>query len=311
MLTHVKCPPVPPDRFDRDPILTEYDVRGTTQHEHLLDAPSSRPSTSPPGQEVLSTLVGIPSRSDSKVIGRGARFQWPATRALFRPPRTRTRLGREYWTGRGVRVPSHRSFRILFVLRPDIHDAACIRYRAYNIIEALRLAGIEAAHLDDRQIPRRLADALSFDLIVIVRRPMTPEISILLHHAKRSSVPVVYDIDDYLFDEEVFPHVEAFREKSPDEMRRLVETRREVLVRCDAFTGTTAFLTKRAAALGIRSFQIRNGLNHAQLELSRRVLENGRRRAGKPSAPARLLQRHRYASGGFRPDRARAPPSAR
>jgi len=191
----------------------------------------------------------------------------------------------------GPRVPSPRSFRILFVLRPDIHDAACIRYRAYNIIEALRLAGIEATHLDDRQIPRRLADALSFDLIVIVRRPMSPEISDLLHFAERSSVPVVCDFDDYLFDEEVIPHVEWFRDKSSDEIRCFVERWREILVRCNAFTGTTAFLTKRVAALGIRSYQIRNGVNQAQLELSRRVLENGR------EAPPRHLLLLGYFSG--------------
>ena len=53
----------------------------------------------------------------------------------------------------GSRIPSVHSFRVLFVIRPGVWDAACMRIPGYNIIEALRLAGIEVAHLDDRHIP--------------------------------------------------------------------------------------------------------------------------------------------------------------
>jgi glycosyltransferase involved in cell wall biosynthesis len=181
------------------------------------------------------------------------------------PPRLPDRAG-------GPRAPSHRSFRVLFVLRPGTVDAACMRYRAYNVIEALRLVGIEASHLADRHIPQRLADALAFDLIVLVRRQMTPEVSLLLDAAEQFSIPVVYDIDDYLFDDEVIPYVEMLRSLPIEEARGFVRQWREVLVRCNAFIGTTAYLTERAAALGKRGYLIRNGLNQAQLDLSHRAL---------------------------------------
>src|ERR1700758_5430695 len=40
----------------------------------------------------------------------------------------------------GLRIPSRHRFRVLFVVRPGVADAACMRYRAFNLIEALRLA---------------------------------------------------------------------------------------------------------------------------------------------------------------------------
>lgn len=176
----------------------------------------------------------------------------------------------------GPRVPSHRSFRVLFVVRPGVMDAACMRYRGYNVMEALRLSGIESAHLDDRHIPERLAEALSFDLIVLVRRHMTPEIALLLEGAERFSVPVVCDLDDYLFDDEVIPYIEFFRQLPIETARSLVRAWRAVPERCNYFTGSTPHLTERAATLGISCYLIRNGLNEAQLELSRLALERAR-----------------------------------
>lgn len=176
-----------------------------------------------------------------------------------------------------VRIPSTHRFRVLFVVRPGLFDAACMRYRAYNLIEALRLAGFEAAHLDDRRIPQRLAYALGFDLIVLVRREMSPEISMLLDAAHRCAVPVLSDLDDYLFHEEAIPFVEMYRTSPLPEARRSIAKWRDVILRCDAFTTTTPLLLGRAAALGQRCHLIRNGLNWAQIELSRIAREESRR----------------------------------
>src|SRR5208337_4088133 len=42
----------------------------------------------------------------------------------------------------GPRVLSTHRFRVLFVVRPGTMEAACTRYRGYNVMEALRLAGV-------------------------------------------------------------------------------------------------------------------------------------------------------------------------
>lgn len=172
-----------------------------------------------------------------------------------------------------ARIPSCHSFRVLFVVRPGVADAACMRYRAFNIIEAIGQEGIEAAYLDDRQIPDRLSYALGFDLIVLVRRQMSPEIALLMDMARRRSIPVLTDLDDYLFHEEVVPFVEMYRNMPIDEARRSIARWRDVILLGDGFVTTTPHLLDRAAGLGQPCYLIRNGLNAAQIELSRAAIE--------------------------------------
>jgi glycosyltransferase involved in cell wall biosynthesis len=169
-------------------------------------------------------------------------------------------------------VPSIRSFRVLYVLRPGVYDAACMRYRGYNLIEALRKVGVEAAHLDECQIPDRLDQALSHDLIVLVRRRFTPAIAMLLRAAQQASVPVVCDLDDFVFDEDAIPHTTYLSSQPPHLARATVAEWRDVVDRCLYYTAPTTFLVQRAAALGRESYLIRNGFNEAQLALSHGAL---------------------------------------
>ena len=211
----------------------------------------------------------------------------------------------------GARVPSDRCFRILFVVRPGPSVAACTRYRGYNIMEALRLEGIEADHLDDRRIPEQLEELLLYDLVVLVRRRMSPEISRLLQYSSRHSIPVIYDLDDYLFDDEVIPCSEYLREMPLAEARWLIQEFRELVLRADYYTGTTEFLKERAASLGKVSYRIPNGLNQVQLELIPRGRPGGLAYTRSRATADRLFQRHTDPSSGLPDDRACARSPAR
>jgi glycosyltransferase involved in cell wall biosynthesis len=220
------------------------------------------------------------------VTGGAANSPWTGAAAGVGevPVRLPDRIG-------GPRIPSVRSFRVLFVIRPGVWDAVCMRYRGYNVMEALRLAGVEVAHLDDRYLSDHLARALAYDLIVLVRRQMTPEIAQLLDAAGRFSVPVIFELDDYLFDDETIPYVEMYRNLPIHEARAHVRKWRDLLDRCDYCTASTAHLAERAAATGKDSYLIHNGVNVTLIELSRRALEDARR------APARRGLRLGYVSG--------------
>ncbi len=183
------------------------------------------------------------------------------------------------------RVPSLHKFRVLYLFKSGLHDG-CNRYRVFNLVEALCLAGIEAAHLDERHIPAQLATILSYDLIILARCPWEHTIELLLESARQVEVPVVFDMDDYLFDEVIIPHSEQLRQMPPEESRWFFLRFRIPLDRCAYFTGSTAFLAERASWLGRSSYRIRNGLNAAQIELSRRVLEQ--RSLPEPNGPVRI-----------------------
>src|ERR1017187_7992872 len=171
------------------------------------------------------------------------------------------------------RVPSHRTFRVLFIVRPGITEAACTRYRAYNVMEALRKVGVETELLDDQLLQERLGEVLGFDLIVLVRRRWSPEIASLLEFAERHSIPVICDLDDYLFDLEVIPHSEYLRQQPIEAARALINQFRDLVLKCRYYTGATSYLRERAASLGVSSYRIPNGLNTIQIEMSRIALE--------------------------------------
>ena len=176
----------------------------------------------------------------------------------------------------GPRIPSTHCFRVLFVVIPGISDAACMRYRAYNVVEALRIVGIESECIDFRLVPTRLDELLAFDLIVLVRRRSSPEVDLLLQFAEQHRIPVICDLDDYLFDEEVLPHSEYLRMLPTEDALAVINEFRGPILKCRYYTGSTPFLMKRAVSLGVSSYLIRNGLNTTQIEMSRIAVDSER-----------------------------------
>ena len=227
---------------------------------------------------ILKTTTGPVGRS----LMRRGRSLLENARPFFRrhelPPPACAVLSRKGDRVGGPRIPSDRCFRILFIVRPGPSAAACTRYRGYNIIEALRLAGVETDHLDDRRIPERLEDLLLFDLVVLVRRLMSPEITRLLEFADEFSIPVICDLDDYIFDEVVIPCSDYLQVMPLEQARELIRGFRELVLRAGYYTGATDSLRERAAALGKASYRIPNGFNQVQFDHSCSAVEEARHR---------------------------------
>jgi glycosyltransferase involved in cell wall biosynthesis len=199
------------------------------------------------------------------------------------PPQEITRAG-------ATRVSFPGRFRVLFIIRPGLYNAGSTRYRGHNLIEALGILEVEATYLDDRRLPACLSEVLAFDLIVIVRREKTPEIIQLLEFAKWHSIPVICDLDDYLFDDEAITHSDYLQSQPIEAAHTLIREWRELIRLCGYYTGATAFLCDRAKSLA-SAHLIPNGLNLAQIELSQLALEEALR------APVREFLRLGYFSG--------------
>ncbi len=86
-----------------------------------------------------------------------------------------------------------------------------MRYRAHNVIEALALVGLQGTFVALDRALANLDAILSHDLIVLVRLMHNPVTTAIIESARKRGLPIVYDIDDYLFDPWVLPYVEAFR----------------------------------------------------------------------------------------------------
>jgi glycosyltransferase involved in cell wall biosynthesis len=201
-------------------------------------------------------------------------------------PPARSHLDRGPDRTGGARVPTERKFRIVFIGSSAVCEAQSMRYRAHNVIAALALAKLEAVFVPQEEILTRFSFILSHDLIVLARMMDNDHVAALIEAARRDAIPVVYDIDDYLFDPWIMPYVEAFRSLRQCDALQAMNLLGGCLHQCDYFTGSTIYLAEKATALGKKSYVLHNGLNAEQIQLSRLAREQ--RAASPPDGIVRI-----------------------
>jgi len=82
----------------------------------------------------------------------------------------------------------------------------CYLYRVEQKLEQLEEAGFKAHHFEYGQQSRELVGRIwDMDLVIAYRLPAFPEIIDTLGKIRNFGVPIIYDIDDLIFDSELFP----------------------------------------------------------------------------------------------------------
>ncbi|HVU88463.1 MAG TPA: glycosyltransferase [Pirellulales bacterium] len=145
------------------------------------------------------------------------------------------------------------------------------RYRVQNVIAGLHGEGVLGKVFDSSH-PIELDILGLADLIVVFRSIKTPALAEVLAEARRLKIPVVFDVDDLVFEPESIHHVDGIRGYSPEqvaEYRRGVCGYREMLLEADAATCTTSFLKERIERLGKPAHVIPNTINDEQLAVAR------------------------------------------
>jgi len=152
--------------------------------------------------------------------------------------------------------------RVLFVV--GIRGAA-LRYRAFLPAEELRLHGLHAdvRHYRDPEIVALAAEA---DAVVLYRVPATSQVLDLVAQVRERerSVPVLFDVDDLIFDPALEGEVHGLEVLSEAEHAlwwRGVARYRTTLEVCDAYVGSTEALCRHVTATtGLESFRFANGV---------------------------------------------------
>ena len=106
---------------------------------------------------------------------------------------------------------------------------------------------------------------------------MMPGFDQLLALLRWAGTPVVFEIDDYVFETGILEHIDAVRYFPKPDLELYVDglkRYRAMLMQCEYFTGSTQYLADRASELGRKSYVLRNGLNDRQLELAITALQN-------------------------------------
>ncbi|MGC5628448.1 glycosyltransferase [Georgenia sp. Z1344] len=139
------------------------------------------------------------------------------------------------------------------------------RYRTQLAAEALGLHGV-AARVRHYRDPRLLQEAQSCDALVLYRVPATDQIVELVAsvRARERAVPVLFDIDDLIFDPALEGQVDGLEGMPADELAlwwRGVRRYRTSMELADAYVGSTQTLCEHATAVtGMPSYRFPNGV---------------------------------------------------
>ena len=165
------------------------------------------------------------------------------------------------------------------------------RYRCATPREQLALAGV-------RSVLRRgagagiVGEAERHDLLVLHRIPFSPRVARIVEAAKRHGAPVLFDVDDLVFDPGLMERIDALQWMEPAEaalFRDSLERYRRTLALCDGAIVPTEPLADAVRALGMPAWVHRNAPSLDLLELSEAA------RQKRKSDPSRVVLG--YASG--------------
>ena len=164
-----------------------------------------------------------------------------------------------------------RCFTVLFIIGEGMEKFESVRYRVSNIQEYMEIAGIESESIYMSQLTSKMFLVKKFDLIVIFRAHMTSVLEKVIREFRLHGVPVIYDIDDYVFEPAIIDQIDGilgWNQIQKAKYIKGVKGYRSTLLASDYFTTTTHFLKERAEEIGVKSFVIPNALNSYQLDTS-------------------------------------------
>ncbi|WP_447924831.1 glycosyltransferase [Georgenia muralis] len=171
--------------------------------------------------------------------------------------------------GRGRSAPSRwRPGHVLFVTGIQ---GAPLRYRAHLPSEALTMLGVrtEVRHYRDPSLPDLVRQA---DAVVFYRVPATSQVLDLIGAIRERDevVPVIFDVDDLIFDPELEGQLSNLQRLSDEEYKlwwRGVARYRTTMEQADLYVGSTTTLCAEATrATGLPSRRFANGVG---VELAR------------------------------------------
>jgi glycosyltransferase involved in cell wall biosynthesis len=173
-------------------------------------------------------------------------------------------------------APRRQVRRVLFVVGIE---GAPLRYRARLPAEALEALGV---HTDVRHYRHpdisRLGDEA--DAVVVYRVPATFQINHFIAGVQRRGTPVLFDVDDLIFDPEIRAEIPALKILPPDEAALWLEgimRYRTTMEQCDGFIGSTEMLCRQAEAVtGLPAYRFPNGVGDLLARLSDEALRRPR-----------------------------------
>lgn len=165
------------------------------------------------------------------------------------------------------RAPGPEARRIAYVV--NRRDLMTQRYRVFHYAEALIAHGFSSdVYVDDALTPEERIPA---DLVVLNRTCWSEAIDVLIQRCRARGAPVVFDIDDLVFDPARIDLIRFTAAMEPAEKAKLagfLELIRRGMAACDAITTSTASLARQAAPFGLPVYVLPNTIGASTCSIS-------------------------------------------
>jgi O-antigen biosynthesis protein len=155
----------------------------------------------------------------------------------------------------------------------DAFDNNSYRYRILNLKEQLDSNGIKSKIITNLSSIIKMPNDVK-KLLILHRIAWDAEVLSVIKFAKENSIPIIYDIDDYVFDPSVYQFiraVEVYTDEQKNEYLSVIEKYKQTLLACDFAITSTEYLKNIIEKEGIQTFVHRNGLSKEQVEISEKI----------------------------------------
>lgn len=146
------------------------------------------------------------------------------------------------------------------------------RYRVFDMLDYLEGQGVSAFSCDSLTLLRHLEWLDGSTALVLMRLEYSQAVGRLIDEAHAKHIPVVFEIDDYIFDPSAVDAVDAIRDWPPDARRNYqlsVVRYRQTLEACDFAICSTESLSQAVKRIGKPAYVVPNGLSGRHLALAK------------------------------------------
>jgi glycosyltransferase involved in cell wall biosynthesis len=173
-----------------------------------------------------------------------------------------------------IRIRPPRGSLNVLILNGFPEDWALYRYRVKQKIEQLHAVGarVNVVHFDS---PDLVSVALEHSHTILYRLPITERLMELASEAKKGGLPLIFDIDDLIFDLQICQEIDGIqilndldRQEYLQNMARIVEA----MKLCKYGLAPTRPLKDRLERMGLKTYVHRNGIETEMMQISERAI---------------------------------------
>lgn len=154
-------------------------------------------------------------------------------------------------------------------------DWALYRYRVKQKVEQLQAVGVEVnvVHFDSADL---VPVAIRHSHAILYRLPITERLMALASEAKEEGLPLIFDIDDLIFDLQACQEIngiQVLNDLDKREYLRNMARIAEAMKLCEYGLVPTWPLKERLEGMGLKTYVHRNGVEAEMVQISERAIQ--------------------------------------